>query len=102
MSLSLRWTEQATNQLGAIAEYISLASPVYAEQMVERILSRLRQAQDFPESGRRVPESARSDVRELLKLLTASSIASPAQASRSSPSFTVAEIFRNTWRADRF
>ena len=55
MSLALRWTEQATNQLGAIAEYISLASPVYAEQMVERIVSRLRQAQDFPDSGRRVP-----------------------------------------------
>ena len=67
MSLSLRWTEQATNQLGAIAEYISLASPVYAEQMVERILSRLRQAQDFPDSGHRVPESGRSDVRELFE-----------------------------------
>ena len=67
MSLALRWTEQATNQLGAIAEYISLASPVYAEQMVERIVSRLRQAQDFPDSGRRVPEFGRSDVRELFE-----------------------------------
>ena len=67
MSLALRWTEQATNQLGAIAEYISLASPVYAEQMVERIVSRLRQAQDYPDSGRRVPESGRPDVRELFE-----------------------------------
>ena len=67
MSLALRWTEQATNQLGTIAEYISLASPVYAEQMVERIVSRLRQAQDFPDSGRRVPEFGRSDVRELFE-----------------------------------
>ena len=67
MSLALRWTEQATNQLGAIAEYISLASPVYAEQMVERIVSRLRQAQDFPDSGRHVPELGRSDVRELFE-----------------------------------
>jgi plasmid stabilization system protein ParE len=68
VSLTLRWTEQATNQLGAIAEYISLASPVYAEQMVERIVARLRQAQEFPESGRQVPELANPDVRELIEV----------------------------------
>jgi plasmid stabilization system protein ParE len=67
VSLALRWTEQATNQLGAIAEYISLASPVYAEQMVERIVTPLRQAQEFPESGRQVPELASPDVRELVE-----------------------------------
>ena len=47
MTLELRWTEQATNQLSAIAEYINLASPVYADQVVERIVSRLRQAQEL-------------------------------------------------------
>jgi hypothetical protein len=46
--------------LGSIAEYISLASPIYAEQVVERIVLRLRQAQEFPESGRRVPEGRRA------------------------------------------
>ncbi len=55
------------NQLSAIAEYISLASPVYAEQVVERIGFRLRQAQMFPESGRRVPEAGNTEMRELLK-----------------------------------
>ena len=67
MSLELRWTEQATNQLGAIAEYISVASPIYAEQVVERIVARLGQAQEFPESGRRVPEAGGMDVRELVE-----------------------------------
>ena len=67
MTLVLRWTEQAVNELGAIAEYVSLASPVYAEQVVERIVIRLRQAQDFPESGRRVPEASATDVRELIE-----------------------------------
>ncbi len=67
MNRKLRWTEQATNQLGAIAEYISLASPVYAEQMVERIVNRLRQAQEFPESGRRLHEAGSADVRELVE-----------------------------------
>ena len=67
MTLELRWTEQATNQLGAIAEYISLASPAYAEQVVDRLVSRLQQAQEFPESGRSVPEAGVLDLRELVE-----------------------------------
>lgn len=67
MTLRLRWTEQAVNQLGTIAEYISLASPVYAEQVVERLVMRLRQVQEFPESGRQVPEARRSNLRELIE-----------------------------------
>ena len=66
MSLPLRWTEQAA-ELGSIAEYLSLTSPVYAEQVVERIVVRLRQAQDFPESGRHVPEAGDLDVREVIE-----------------------------------
>lgn len=67
MSRALRWTEQAVNELGAIAEYISLASPVYAERVVDRIVMRLRQAQDFRDSGRRVPEASTTEVRELIE-----------------------------------
>jgi toxin ParE1/3/4 len=67
VSLELRWTEQAVNQLGAIAEYISLASPIYAEQVVERLIARLRQAQDFPALGRHVPEGGGADLRELIE-----------------------------------
>ena len=61
MILPLRWTEQAVNRLSAIAEYVSLASPIYAEQVVERIGFRLRQAQMFPESGRQVPEAGNTE-----------------------------------------
>ena len=67
MSLALRWTEHAVSQLGAIAEHISLVSPIYAEQTVDRIVLRLRQAQTFPESGRRVPEATTLDIRELIE-----------------------------------
>lgn len=41
---SLRWTEHAVTQLAAIAEYISLDSPVYAEQVIDQIVRRLAQA----------------------------------------------------------
>lgn len=64
---ALRWTEHAVVQLEAIAEYISLSSPVYAEHLVDRIARRLEQAREFPESGRVVPEFARSEIRELIE-----------------------------------
>lgn len=67
MSLELRWTEQATQQLEAIAEYISVSSPVYAEQVVERIVARLQQVLEYPESGRRVPEAPGVEIRELVE-----------------------------------
>ena len=68
MSLELRWTEHAVNQLGAIAEYIALVSPVYADQTIDRIVARLRQTQEFPESGRRVAEAPTLELRELIEL----------------------------------
>lgn len=67
MSRALRWTEQATTQLGVIAEYIAVTSPVYAEQVVDRVVQRLEQAQRFPESGRAVPDYMQPDIRELLE-----------------------------------
>lgn len=67
MTLELRWTEHAVTQLAAIAEYISIASPVYAEQVIDRIVSRLAQALEHPQSGRAVPELERPDIRELIE-----------------------------------
>lgn len=57
MKRELRWTERATEQLAGIAEQISLTSPIYADQVVERIAKRFEQAQVYPESGRIVPEA---------------------------------------------
>ena len=68
MTLGLRWTEQAVAHLGAIAEHIATSSPVYAEQVIDRIVHRLAQAQRFPESGRMVPEYERPEVRELIEV----------------------------------
>ena len=67
MTRPLRWTEQAVTQLGAIAEYIAVSSPVYAERVVDRIVGRLDQAQRFPDSGRAVPEYEAADIRELIE-----------------------------------
>ena len=59
------WTEHAVEDLSEIAEYVSLSSPVYAEQLVDRIVRQLEQARAFPESGRVVPELAPAGIREL-------------------------------------
>lgn len=71
MGRELRWTEQAVAQLGAIVDYVSVSSPVYAEQLVHRIQARFDQAISYPESGRAVSEAgseaARGDVRELVE-----------------------------------
>jgi toxin ParE1/3/4 len=63
----LRWTQHAVTQLAAIAEYISAASPVYAEQVVLQLSNRLGQATRYPECGRVVPEFNRPEVRELIE-----------------------------------
>ena len=68
MTRELRWTERATEQLAVIAEYISLTSPVYAEQVVERIGYRFEQVRAFPESGRTIPEAREGEpLRELIE-----------------------------------
>ena len=63
----LRWTEQAVDQLGAIAEFVGRSAPVYAEQLVDRIVHCLEQVRVFPESGTVVSEFAATDVRQILE-----------------------------------
>jgi plasmid stabilization system protein ParE len=65
-SRGIRWTEHAVAQLAGIIEYISLASPVYAEQTLERLVGRLDQACVFPDSARVVPEVGRIQIRDLI------------------------------------
>jgi plasmid stabilization system protein ParE len=86
----LRWTEHAVAQLESIAEYVSLSSPVYAEQLLDRIARRLDQAREFPSPAASspnllAPKSARSSSGH-----TASCIACTPIRSKFSPFFTAA------------
>jgi toxin ParE1/3/4 len=67
VKLRLRWTEQAVEQLGAIADYISLSSPVYADAIVERISTRIESSIEYPEMGQRVPEIDAPEIRQLVE-----------------------------------
>jgi toxin ParE1/3/4 len=61
------WTETAENHLDAIYSYISLDSPEYAKQIIDRITRRSIQIADFPLSGRKVPEYEMEQIREVFE-----------------------------------
>ncbi len=65
--MKVRWTDNALKHLLDIYEYISDNSPVYARRMVDRLTRRSEQIANFPMSGRKVPEYAAEDIRELIE-----------------------------------
>ena len=67
MTRQLRWTEQAVDQLGAIADYLSQTSPVYAEGLITRVSTQLHRLLEFPDIGRVVPEAASPILREVIE-----------------------------------
>lgn len=60
------WTWSARNDLRAIHDYIARDSGVYARRMINRIGRSVQRLRRFPESGWRVPEWERDDLREIL------------------------------------
>ena len=64
---TVRWTDQALEDLAAIREFIGQDSPNYASIVVARLLRAVERLSDFPESGRVVPEFERRSVREVVE-----------------------------------
>ena len=62
----VRWTEQAVQDLRAIREFIERDSPRYGRLVAERLYDATSRIEEFPRSGRMVPELGREDVRELI------------------------------------
>ncbi|MBK7360393.1 MAG: type II toxin-antitoxin system RelE/ParE family toxin [Saprospiraceae bacterium] len=63
----IKWGKKATKDLKSIHEYISLDSRFYANQYISKIVLRVDQLQNFPESGRIVPEKEDPSIRELIE-----------------------------------
>jgi plasmid stabilization system protein ParE len=63
----VRWTERAVEDLAAIKAFIGQESPAYALAVVGRLYRAVGQLAQFPDSGRIVPEQARSEIRELVR-----------------------------------
>jgi toxin ParE1/3/4 len=63
---SLFWTPQAREDLQAAYDYIAKDSIRYAGNVVDQLIAAIGRVQQFPESGRVVPELQRADTREVL------------------------------------
>jgi addiction module RelE/StbE family toxin len=63
----INWTKRSLKDLKAINDYISLDSTFYAARFISRLIKRIDQLMDFPESGRVVPEKNIQEIRELIE-----------------------------------
>jgi len=65
--VNIIWTEYAIEDLRSIHEYISKDSKRYADRFVEKLMERVDQLENFPKSGRIVPEFNSATLRELIE-----------------------------------
>ncbi len=61
------WTDLAIEDLKSIHEYISKDSRFYANRFVAKLINRVDQLENYPQSGRIVPEFGKEDIRELIE-----------------------------------
>ena len=64
--VEVRWTLQAARDLESIADFISKDSLHYARLFVLNIFEAIDHLQEFPQSGRIVPETNNPKIRELI------------------------------------
>lgn len=61
------WTEQALEDLEAICLFIARDALRYAELFADQVFKATDRLEDFPLSGRVVPEIGREDIREIIE-----------------------------------
>ena len=62
----VRWTQQAVDDLEAIADFIAADSPQYASLFIIDVLTAVERLTSFPKSGRVVPEISDPLIREIV------------------------------------
>jgi len=60
------WSPLAVNRVSEIAEYIALDKPPAAEKWIENIFNSVKRLEEFPESGRIIPEIQLKNFREII------------------------------------
>lgn len=64
--IQVQWTDPAVSDLRNIVDYIARDSALYAEAMIERIITACLAMAAFPQRGRIVPEVSNSKIREII------------------------------------
>jgi addiction module RelE/StbE family toxin len=65
MAFTLKWSEEALEDIESIATYIEKDSPIYAKSVVSKFFEKAEVLQEFPELGRKVPEFNDTTIREV-------------------------------------
>jgi len=66
MAFTLKWSEEALEDIESIATYIEKDSPIYAKSVVSKFFEKAEILQEFSELGRTVPEFNDPTIREIL------------------------------------
>ena len=61
------WTDSAIEDLNDIGDYIAKDSERYAEITVQRLFNSVDILEDYPKSGKMVPEFENDSIRELVR-----------------------------------
>ena len=64
--MRIDWSRSAREDIRNIHQHIAKDSPYYARQFADRVFKAVERLEDFPESGRQVPEARPLGVREIL------------------------------------
>lgn len=62
----INWTTQALADLEAIGDFIARDAPSFAEVFVDRVFQAVERLENFPLSGRIVPEFGQEYIREII------------------------------------
>lgn len=64
--MKIIWSPLAIDRVSEIATYIAQENPAAAEKWVDTVFRKAEDLQNFPESGRVVPETEIKTIRELI------------------------------------
>jgi addiction module RelE/StbE family toxin len=62
----INWTSQALQDLELIADFIGRDTSSFAQIIVDRVFESVERLEDFPRSGRIVPEINQENIREII------------------------------------
>jgi toxin ParE1/3/4 len=62
----ISWTSQALNDLQAIGDFIARDAPTFAQVFVDKVFDTVERLENFPRSGRIVPEINQENIREII------------------------------------
>jgi addiction module RelE/StbE family toxin len=62
----VNWTSQALGDLEAIGDFIARDAPSFAQIFVNRVFQAVERLENFPYSGRLVPEISQDNIREII------------------------------------